>query len=1030
MKRSINITIILLSLMIPGVMVAKEEVTDNADLIAAIEVYRSEGPASALPELARLQLEYNLASDWANEATALRYIGECHWHLGNLDESRDHLDRALFITRELADTYAEGKVLNVLGLLEWDLGNFDAAIEVLGQARVIAEESAHELLLAGTLNNLSLVYDELGDYQTSLKQYEHAYELFTKADDLRGQSNTLGNIGGVHLILGRFALALEYYQRALAISRQMQSSPSMTIDHGNIALCYLGLGQVDLALYEFDQALELAVKTGLKQEEAYWQRGKANALIRKGEYNLGLQNHRSALAIYEETGTRGLLLDALHDMGRLYLELGDPVSAEIYFQRAIELARDIGRQQAITVNLLALGDLQFERMRLEEAKALYSRALKRAGEVGELYQQAQSQLRLSMVGREQHQYAEAKVYSEKALAIARDIGASMLEAEVWFNLAESEREQLNTASAFTAYESAQTAAGENPDPELTWQIHYGRARAHVQNGEKEDAMVQLQSAARIIESVRDRLSEERFRSGYVQDKFQVYIELVRLQLELGKIEDAFSTAERLRARSFLAQLDMGDSVARSENERQTEMALRERIRLLQTSLSEEQERLQPERRQMALDAFSSELVLAERDYQAFLDDISDSTPALKAIKIPSLKEMQEMLDSDEALVEFVVGKNVVMVFVLRKDRLYASSSDLRRSDLVTKVKLVRELVQRPQSDRWVKPAASLYDSLIEPLVGDGLLSDIEHIYFVPHGILNYLPFALLPATASGKRLVIDSFTLSYLPSATALVQNFEHVINAGALLALAPEKAHLRFAREEARSVSAIFDSATHLLEGKQATESAFKEQAKNYGMLHFATHGYFNRKNPLFSGLELEADESNDGLLQVYEILRLSLDARLVTLSACQTGLGTGYFNEIPAGDDFVSLTRAFLLAGSDAVLASLWEVDDRSTVELMSRFYQRLRASGSDAGKATALALAQREMRLSGEFNHPFYWAPFVLVGQHDPVTSLIDPRGESHEHSPHTTDPGTYSSAWMSVGDQHRVRSESKGRFGRSR
>jgi len=990
MKRSINITFFLLSLMIAGVMVAGEEATDNADLIAAIEVYRAEGPSSALPELERLQSEYNSTSDRANEATALRYIGECHWQLGHLDQSREYLDRALSMTRELADPYAEGKILNVLGLLEWDLGNFDAAIEVLDQARAIAEESAHELLLAGTLNNLSLVYDELGDYQTSLTQYERAFELFAKADDLRGQGNTLGNMGGVHLLLGRFAMALEYYQRALAISRQMQSSPAMTIDHGNIALCYLGLGQVDSALREFDRALELAVKTGLKQEEAYWQRGKANALIRKGEYDLGLQNHRSALAIYEETGARSLLLDALHDMGRLYLELGDPVSAEIYFQRAIELARDIGRQQAITINLLALGDLQFERMRLEEANALYLQVLQRASDMGELYQQAQSQLRLSMVSREQQQHADAKDYSEKALAIARDIGASMLEAEVWFNLAEIEREQLKPASAFIAYDAAQAAAGENPDPELNWQIHYGRARAHIQSDEKEDAIVQLQSAARIIESVRDRLREERFRSGYVQDKFQVYVDLVRLQLELGKTEDAFSTAERLRARSFLAQLEKGDSVAHSESERQTEMALRERIRLLQTSLSEEQEKLRPERRQLALDVFSSELMLAERDYQAFLDDIIDSTPALKAIKIPAMKEMQDRLDSDEALVEFVVGENVVMAFVLRNDRLFASSSDLKRSDLATKVKLVRELIQRPQSDRWVKPAASLYSTLIEPLLHEGLLKDVEHIYLVPHGILNYLPFALLPASASGEQLVIDSFTLSYLPSATALVQKFEHGINAGALLALAPGKARLRFAREEARSISAIFEPATHLLEGKQATESAFKDQAGNYGMLHFATHGYFNRKNPLFSGLELEADESNDGLLQVFEILGLSLNARLVTLSACQTGLGTGYFNEIPAGDDFVSLTRAFLLAGSDAVLASLWEVDDRSTVGLMTGFYQRLRASGSDAGKATALALVQREMRLSKEFNHPFYWAPFVLVGQHDPVTSLIDPRG----------------------------------------
>ena len=164
------------------------------------------------------------------------------------------------------------------------------------------------------------------------------------------------------------------------------------------------------------------------------------------------------------------------------------------------------------------------------------------------------------------------------------------------------------------------------------------------------------------------------------------------------------------------------------------------------------------------------------------------------------------------------------------------------------------------------------------------------------------------------------------------------------------------------------------------ATESAFKEQARDYGILHLSTHGYFNLRNPLLSGLELEADDENDGLLEVHEILGLSLDAGLVTLSACETGMGSGLFNQFPAGDEFVSLTRAFLLAGSQSVLATLWEVDDRSTVELMEGFYSRLEHGGSTDGQADALVQIQRELRQSVKYKHPYYWAPFVLVGQQD--------------------------------------------------
>jgi CHAT domain-containing protein len=111
-----------------------------------------------------------------------------------------------------------------------------------------------------------------------------------------------------------------------------------------------------------------------------------------------------------------------------------------------------------------------------------------------------------------------------------------------------------------------------------------------------------------------------------------------------------------------------------------------------------------------------------------------------------------------------------------------------------------------------------------------------------------------------------------------------------------------------------------------------------------------------------------------VHEILDLKLNAELVTLSACDTALGSGYFAEVPAGDDLVGLTRAFMFAGAPSVLASLWEVNDRSAVQLMHNFYGQLR----NADKATALARAQREMRARGPYRHPYYWGAFTLVGQ----------------------------------------------------
>ena len=187
----------------------------------------------------------------------------------------------------------------------------------------------------------------------------------------------------------------------------------------------------------------------------------------------------------------------------------------------------------------------------------------------------------------------------------------------------------------------------------------------------------------------------------------------------------------------------------------------------------------------------------------------------------------------------------------------------------------------------------------------------------------------------------------------------------------------LRYAPEEARSIDALFKPNSRLMIGVGATESSFKKLAGDFRVLHLATHGTFNKLNPLLSGLELEADGANDGLLQVHEVLGLHLAADLVTLSACDTALGSGYFAEVPAGDEFVGMTRAFLAAGSTSVMATLWEVDDKASVQLMQHFYEQLTGPIGARDTAGALAEAQRELHANKAMGHPYYWAPFILVG-----------------------------------------------------
>ncbi|MCW8925517.1 MAG: tetratricopeptide repeat protein, partial [Xanthomonadales bacterium] len=614
------LVLVLSSGMLAGTAIYAQHDETDQRLVAAEQTYRQEGAEKALPVFEGLLLEFQQDNEAANIALAQGYIGECHWRLGNFDEARVHLDQALVLKRALGDRLQQGKTLNVLGLLEWDLGNFEQAIERFSEASAIGKELGNLKLQGATLNNVSMVYDELGDYRKSLRQYEEVLDIYSDVDFPRGKGDTLGNIGGVHLLLGHYSEAVGYYQKALQISEQLESIYAMSQDHGNLGLSYTGLGQIDTALAHFDQALALAEEAGMGQEQGMWLRGKANALIKGGRYDLGLQSHRTALEIFSQMDAQALLSEAQHDLGQLYLELGDTSSAEQYFQQALETARSLDFARGITLNLITLGDIQYFHQRFEEAAVLYAQAAQRCKETGEQGIHGEALLRLAQAHRDQGVLDQAALEADEALAIARETSAKPIEAMAIYMQAELHRERGNIPNSLTAYSDAEQIANQVGDPDLLWQIQYGRALTLILDDQKQAAVAALLDAIGYIESVRNRLKEKRFRAGYIQDKHQVYIELVRLQLDLGMKDEAFSTSERLRAWSYDEQLEHRPAATMTATQQQTETELRERIRQLQHLIKEENSQALPERRQLAMNTFSIDLMAAEQEYESFLDD--------------------------------------------------------------------------------------------------------------------------------------------------------------------------------------------------------------------------------------------------------------------------------------------------------------------------------------------------------------------------------------------------------------------------
>jgi CHAT domain-containing protein len=288
--------------------------------------------------------------------------------------------------------------------------------------------------------------------------------------------------------------------------------------------------------------------------------------------------------------------------------------------------------------------------------------------------------------------------------------------------------------------------------------------------------------------------------------------------------------------------------------------------------------------------------------------------------------------------------------------------------MAAEVQEFRSALQNPGSAAWQEGAKALHERLWQPIESS---MGVPKVIVVAHGALHYLPFGTLMGPDS--KLLIDQYSLRFLPSASVLKYLKPPAKKDGLLLALGnPDlgdpRLDLRFAEDEARQVAKLSPQA-RLLVRKDASETNLKKAGGAFSRIHFATHGKFQPDEPLASGLYLSKDAENDGVLTVGELYSMQLDTDLVTLSACETGLG-----KVANGDDVVGLTRGFLYAGSRSIVASLWSVDDKATATLMETFYDNI----TSQSKQDALRNAQLKTREA--FPHPFFWAAFQLTGRAD--------------------------------------------------
>lgn len=947
----------------------------DADLVAARETEQKQGPRAAIGMYERVLAAARSSHSRKYEGLALGQMGTAYKNLGDYTRAMDLYRQALAIKREAGDEVEIAKTLSNIGLVEWKRGNCPEALSLYAQSLEIFTRLNAPRFAASVLNNQGLCYDELGDFRQSVPSYQRALALHRQQDNETGESETLGNLGGVALILGRYDEAAKKYEQSLAISTRLELRESMVLDLINLGLAQLGTGEFRSAREHFERARSLARDAGLLSEEADASRDLAGWLEQAGRYDEARKTLDDAAAAYTRAGLAHEHVDATRALGQLLLDTGDVAGAAASFEGAARDAERLHYYTGQTTAQLALAALEVRRHNPEAAVLAAERVQKAASAAEDLASVAASLTWLARIRLSQGRPDAAVAAGNSALAAANRTKGPLVVADARIALADALAANRQAQPAIQHYDDVLREEVTKSVPDLAWRASFGRGRAFEALGQLDQALADYLAAVDTIEQVRSQLSSERARTGFLDDKREVYAALVRLLLKLGRPELAFQAAERLRAEGYRELVQRSLALGASGSGA-VPAALLARIKQLQSSMDAELRRPADEQRGQVLAAYREELRAAEAAWSGAVGELARRgswTSQVPPATLLTAASVQRRIPTGSALLEFVVDRDQTAVFVLTRQTMRARVLPVGGSELRTRIELLRGLLARQEADGWQDAAERLDRDLMAPLRQAGWLRNVTRLYIVPHGELNYLPFAVLRhSTPAGPRLLVDDVAPVVLPAAAALTESRPRRPAVVPLLALAPEQAHLPFARQEVESLAAMFPASREVLIGKDATETRFKRDAARFRILHLATHGFFNRVDPLFSGIELEPEGEDDGRLQVFEILGLPLSADLVTLSACDTALGSGELSDLPAGEELIGLTRAFLSAGSRDVLATLWEINDRTTASLMTDFYRAAR----NRPYPEALALVQRSRaHLESRDAHPWHWAAFVI-------------------------------------------------------
>lgn len=911
--------------------------------------------ASAGGDLNRTDSLLAVARSQAPDAPEVyRELGRLHFARGDASAMTTVLREGLKVAQARYDAEA-ALVLRgnlALALLEQvgDLDGADRAFrEALAESRLLGDRRRE----AFNQYRLGLVASRRQHFDTAIAYADSAARLFAERQDPAEAE--------AHVLKAFSAQALARFSDA-DVSLQ-QARQVRTADATTQVQIHLAQAQLWRQMGRFDDARRLALdvkQTAAASAIVPAQIGALSVLAEIEQMSGNFEQARTHLTNALHLAEQGRLVDRARvlyaALGRLALDLQDPLGA----RQMLERAADGSAEQ-----YEALGRMYAQYGNLPEAVRYYDRALAARTAGTDRHRLVVNKARALLdMGRVEEADALVQPLAQEG---SKEAGWA---AYAWMIRARAAMAQAKPRVALAMLDRAQASLKATPNVSGAWEVEAVRAEAYRSMGRSGDAERAYRAAIATIEALRTNLYTIQQRATFARDKQEVYDGLASLLHRQGRLDEAFLVQEQARGRSLsdlILTSQQGTKGGASTTRLLEAQRRREAIaRMLDETADESgadrtrSATLQREwERTEALYAEASASMLSERRF------------ALLA-QPRSLREVQAVLNPGEAMVVYSVGEQVSSALVVTRERTLSVALPFGTTESADVVTFFRDAL-RGTATPWQGASRRLYRELLAPVM-TSLPAGTTHLHLVPQGVLHYLPFAALQDDTG--RFLVERVTLSEVPSASVLVTSREKSRAIGArwrrILALGDPTGRLPGARNEVQQMAALPQVRTDALIGDRATKANLNALIGEADILHFATHGRFAARSPWASSLELR-----DGELAVGDIVNLRLDRPyLVTLSACETAVGSGTASDLPAGDEWVSLNQAFLVAGAPSVLATQWAVDDRASTPLVGAFYRHLL---EDRGKAFALATAQRETIRSAR-RHPFYWAAYTLTG--DPL------------------------------------------------